>query len=136
MEFIIKNWYLFAALVVVLLLLFYGPIMQKLHGIGSVFPAQAVQLINHQSAIVIDVGEPKEFKAGHIPNSINIPLGSLSGRTAELKKYKGKPVVMNCPRGNRSVKGALILRKQGFDSIYTLAGGLTAWQRDNMPVET
>ena len=134
-EFIKINWFLFVALFIVLFLLAYGPLMQKVYGIASVSPAQLVQLINHESAIIIDVCEPQEFKKGHLPNAINIPLGSIGERAVELQKYQKKTVVVSCLSGNRSMKGALMLKKQGAESVYTLAGGNSAWQRDSMPMD-
>ncbi len=134
-DFAIKYWYLFVALVVVLTLLVLGPVTNILHGIKNVNAWNAVQLINHESAIVVDVGEPHEFKTGHIPRAINIPLAGLGGRVKELEKHKDKPIVLTCKTGNRSGRAAGILRKHGFEKVYTLAGGLMAWEKDNLPVE-
>lgn len=135
MDFIINNWYLFVALVLVLALLFGPVISQLMHGIKSVNTAQAVNLINHSKGIVVDVCEPKEFQTGHIPDSVNMPLSHLAAHASELDKHKNAPIIVSCRSGQRSVKGAVILRKHGFDSVYTLSGGMLAWQRENLPVE-
>jgi rhodanese-related sulfurtransferase len=134
-QFLTDNWYLFMALAVVLGLLAQGTVVQLLYKIKSVGSAQAINLINRESAIVIDVCEPKEYQQGHVPNAINIPLSSLSSRIGELEKYKGKPIVVACRAGNRSMKGAIALSRHGFDSVYSLSGGLMAWQKGNLPVE-
>jgi rhodanese-related sulfurtransferase len=134
-DFVIKYWYLFVALVVIVALLVLGPAFQLLYGVKGVSVWDAVRLINHEAAVVVDVCEPHEFKAGHIPNAINIPLGSLAGRVKELAKHKDKPMVLNCRSGNRCGRGAVILRKNGFEKVYTLAGGFVAWERDNLPIE-
>lgn len=134
-DFAIKYWYLFVALIVVLGLLVLGPITQLVHGVKSVNVWDAVRMINHESAIVVDVCDPPEFKTGHIPNAINIPLNGLVGRIKELDKHKSKPIVLSCRGGNRSNRGAVILRKHGFEKVYMLAGGFMAWERDNLPVE-
>lgn len=42
---------------------------------------------------------------------------------------------MTCRSGNRSLRAAVVLRKHGFEKVYSLAGGLGAWQRDNLPLE-
>lgn len=135
LDFAIKYWYLFVALIVVLVLLVLGPATQLLHGIKSINVWDVVRLINHESAIIVDVSEPQEFKAGHIPQAINIPLGGLGARVKELEKHKNKPIVLSCRGGNVAGRGAVVLRKHGFDKVYTLAGGLTAWEKDNLPVE-
>lgn len=135
MQFVIHNWYLFAALAVILFLIVAGPISMHLHGVKNANVAQAVQLINREDGVVVDVREPNEFQNGRIPNAINLPLSSLKSRTNDLVRYKDKPLVVACRSGQRSVKGAVILRQQGFPVVYTLAGGLQAWERDNLPVE-
>ncbi len=134
-EFFYDNWYLFAALALVLSLLTQGFVVQLLYKIKSVGSAKAINLINRESAVVVDVCEPKEYEQGHVPNAINIPLGSLASRVGELDKYKDKPVVVACRSGNRSLKGAIALRRNGFESVYSLSGGLLAWQKGNLPVE-
>ncbi len=134
-DFVIKYWYLFAGFVVVLAMLAAGPITQLLHGIKNINVWEAVKLINHESAVVVDVSEPQEFKTGHIPDAINIPLGGLAGRVKELEKHKSKPVTFTCRTGSRSSRGAVVLRKQGFEKVYALAGGLAAWEKDNLPLE-
>lgn len=134
-QFILHNWYLFAGVAVVLALLAAGPLTRLLHGIKTLTPAQAVQVVNRQGGVVVDVCEANEYKEGHIPRAVHLPLSGLTGRLHELERYKAKPVIVSCRSGNRSVKGAVMLRKQGFATVYSLAGGLMAWQRDNLPVE-
>ena len=134
-QFILNNWYLFIALGVILFLLAAGPVSQRMHGIKNANAAQAVQLLNRENGVVVDVCEPKEFSAGHVPNAINLPLSSLKDRLRELEKHKSKPIVVSCRSGNRSLKGAVLLRKHGFPTVYNLSGGLQAWERDNLPVQ-
>lgn len=134
-DFIIKNWELFLALAVILALLAAGPLMQFIHGVKNIGPMQAVQLVNREGGVFVDVCQPQEYQAGHIPNSINVPLATLRQVPRQLEKYKGKPVIVSCRSGNRSVKGAVLLRKQGFQTVYSLSGGLAGWQRDNLPLE-
>lgn len=135
-DFIIKYWYLFVALIVVLTLLVLGPAMQLFYGVKTLGLWDAVRLINHESAVIIDVSEQPEFKAGHIPNAVNIPLNGLTGRVKELEKHKNKPILLSCRSGNRSSRAAVILRKQGFEKVYALTGGFAAWEREgNLPVE-
>ena len=135
LEFVTHNWYLFVALGVILFLLAAGPISQQMHGIKSVNVAQTVQLLNRENAVVVDVCEPKEFSTGHVPNAINLPLGTLNDRLREIEKHKNRPIVVSCRSGNRSLQAAFLLHKRGFAKVYSLAGGLSAWQRDNLPVE-
>ncbi len=72
-------------------------------------------------AIIIDVRTPKEYKAGHIKSSINIPLDKISGTIAELKK-KNKPIITCCRSGARSGMAKSTLSVAGLE-VYN--GG--AW---------
>lgn len=136
MQFVLNNWHLFLALIVVLALLIAPNVMQLMYGIKSVSPAQAVLLVNRESGVFVDVADPTTYKGGHIPNSINVPLSTLAQGTPQLDKYKQRPVVVVCRTGNRALKAATILRRRGFTSVYVLAGGLTAWAKENLPLET
>jgi len=107
----------------------------RFRGVKEVNPAAALQLINHKSAVVLDVREPGEYDAGHVLNSKLIPLGKLKERIGELEKYKDQPVVVVCRSGNRSGTACFILGKQGFGQVYNLAGGVQAWQKANLPLE-
>jgi rhodanese-related sulfurtransferase len=135
MQFVLHNWSLFLALFAILGMLAYKPVIQAMYGIKNLLPPQAVQVMNRDDGIVVDVCEPAEYTQGHIVNAINLPLSALPKRVGELDRYRSRPVIVSCRSGNRSVRGALILRKHGFEKVYSLAGGITAWQRDNLPVE-
>jgi rhodanese-related sulfurtransferase len=135
MQFVINNWYLFLALAVILAMLIGPTLSQRRYGIKSVNPAEAILLINRESAVVVDVCEPNEYSTGHIPSAVNTPLSGLDKHLKPLEKHKKKPVVVACRSGNRSLRGAVMLRKHGFEKVYNLAGGLVAWQRDNLPLE-
>ena len=134
MEFILNHPFLFGALFMVLVMLFGPQLAQLMNGVKTVSAAQAIQIMNHEGGIVLDVCESKEYQQGHIRSAINIPLANLAARTAELEKHKGKPVIVSCQSGQRSLRAAGMLRKQGFETVYSLAGGMHAWQRDNLPV--
>lgn len=135
MDFIVNNWLLFVALAAVAFMLISGPLTQMMSGVKSVNNAEAVRLMNHEDGVVVDICETQEYQGGHILHAVNIPLSALAARAKELEKHKGKPIIVSCRSGHRSVKGASILRKHGFEAVYTLSGGLLAWQRDNLPTE-
>ena len=95
---------------------------------------QATQMINQGKTLVLDVREPAEFAAGHLRDARNIPLNELPQRIAELEKSKAKTVIVVCQSGVRSPKAAQQLNKAGFESVFSLDGGLAAWQAQGMPV--
>lgn len=136
MEFVLDNWYLFLALIVVLALLVGPNVMQGMHGIKSLSPAESVLLVNRQSGVFLDVSEPGEYRNGHIPNSLNVPASNLDQPGAGLDKYKQRPVVV-VGRGSqqRALRAAVALRRRGFTTVHLLAGGLAAWEKENLPLE-
>jgi len=107
----------------------------RIRGIKEADCPAALQLINHKSALVLDVREEGEYKLGHILNSRQIPLGKLNERIGELEKYKENPIVVVCRTGSRSAVACAVLGKHGFTQAYNLAGGVTAWQKTNLPLE-
>jgi rhodanese-related sulfurtransferase len=115
-------------------MLLWPMIGRRISGVREVGTLEATRLINHQNAVVLDVREDSEFYAGHIPHSVHVPLGQLA-KHAELEKYKNRPVIAICRSGMRSGRACGVLRKNGFEQVYNLAGGITAWERANMPME-
>ncbi len=107
----------------------------RIRGIQEVDSTAALQLINHKQALVLDVREESEYKAGHIIKSKLIPLGKLSARIGELEKHKDQPIVVICRSGNRSAAACALLSKQGFSQVFNLSGGVMAWQKGNLPLE-
>jgi rhodanese-related sulfurtransferase len=102
---------------------------------ASVSTLQATLLINQRNALVLDVREAAEYEKGHMLNARNIAFGELEGRAAEIEKHKVKPVIVVCEDGNRSGRAATALRKQGFEQVFTLSGGIGAWRQAGLPVE-
>jgi rhodanese-related sulfurtransferase len=135
MQFIVHNWYLFVALLVVLGLLVGGPLRQMMLGIRQVSIAEAIRLLNHEQAVIVDVREAEEFKSGHIPKAVHAPLSGLSHGLAQLEKFKSRPVIVSCRTSNRSARAAVLLRQKQFANVQVLAGGIQAWQGENLPVE-
>ncbi len=76
--------------------------------------------------LLVDVREPEEYAAGHLPRARLIPLGELRGRAGELSGPR--PVVVYCRMGHRSGRAARLLRDLGLTEVRTLSGGLAAWE--------
>ncbi|WP_406048679.1 rhodanese-like domain-containing protein [Kribbella sp. NBC_00889] len=84
-------------------------------------------------AAIIDVREPGEYVAGHVPGAVLIPMGELPNRLAELDRYAAMYVV--CASGNRSRTMTDFLRRAGFEA-YSVAGGTGGWIRSRRAVVT
>jgi len=135
MQFVINNWYLFLGLFVVLFLLVWPVMRQRVLNIANVTNAEAVRLINHEQAVVVDVRENNEFQGGHIPRAVHAPLSGLRSGLTQLEKYKSRPIIVCCRTSQRSAKAAVLLRQQQFPKVQVLAGGFNGWQSENLPVE-
>jgi rhodanese-related sulfurtransferase len=81
---------------------------------------------------IVDVREPDEWAAGHLPGAVLIPLGQLAFRKGELDP--ARPVVTICRSGNRSLTAAELLLKSGFRDVRSMAGGMIAWAKAGHPV--
>ncbi|MCD6705234.1 MAG: rhodanese-like domain-containing protein [Thiobacillus sp.] len=133
MQFLQDNWMLAALAAFSGAMLAWSFIGGRLSGVEQADTLKATRLYN-DDALVLDVREDKEFAAGHIPKARHIPLGQLAGRIKELDKFKGKPVLVTCRSGQRSVSACRMLKKAGFETVYNQAGGIIAWERANLPV--
>jgi len=75
---------------------------------------------------ILDVRQPQEYKRGHIPGAVLIPLPELNERIKEIDPQK--PTVVYCAVGGRSRVAAQMLSGNGFEQIYNMSGGYKAWE--------
>lgn len=101
----------------------------------EVSPSEATLLVNRDDAVFIDVRSAAEFASGHVPDAINIPREKIAERVAELEKYKGRPLIINCASGVRSGSACGELNKRGFEKVFNLAGGVGAWSQAGLPIK-
>jgi len=85
-------------------------------------------------AFILDVRQPDEWAAGHIPDATLIPLGDLASRVAEVPK--DRQVVVVCRSGNRSATGRDVLLGAGYPSVTSMAGGMNDWTAAGYPTES
>ncbi|MEM8767042.1 MAG: rhodanese-like domain-containing protein [Pseudomonadota bacterium] len=117
---------------VLLLALFVRNETQR--GGRSVSAQQLVDMVNRENAVVLDVRDKKEYDAGHIVDALNIPYASLESRLSELKDYKERPVVIACRMGQHAGAAGTTLRKNGFEQVSRLTGGIAEWRNQSLPV--
>ena len=133
MDFLIHNWALISVALVAGGMLVW-PLL-KGGAAGGLTTSNAVQLINREKAVVVDVSETEEFAAGHIGGARNVPLNQLEARLPEVVKNKAVPVIFVCPSGARAGRAAGVAKTLGYDKAVVLGGGLRAWKEANLPVE-
>lgn len=133
LPFLIHNWSLVLIAVVSGGLLLW-PVVSK-GTRGGVSPNEAVQMINREKAVVVDVCESEEFAAGHLAGARSVPLNQLQQRLPEVVKNKALPVILVCQSGGRAQRAERIAKGLGYDKAVVLAGGLKAWKDANLPLE-
>ncbi len=95
--------------------------------------ATVAAIRDNPGVFLLDVREPDEYAAGHIPGITLIPMGDVAARLAELPR--DKEIVVTCRSGNRSAQVADFLRGQGFDNVHNMTGGLVAWEEAGYAVD-
>jgi len=132
-KFIVDNWML------ILIALSSGgmlawPLLRGANS-GSLTAQGAVQLINRERAVVVDVREPEEFAAGHVTGAKNVPLDQLEEKLAAAVKNKTVPLLLVCATGARAQRAVATAKKLGYEQAQAVAGGLKSWKEANLPVE-
>nr|WP_177224904.1 rhodanese-like domain-containing protein [Variovorax sp. 770b2] len=133
MEFVTANWML------ILIALSSGgmlawPLVRGSGG-GTLTAQGAVQLINRERAVLVDVREPEEFATGHMIGAKNVPLNQLDEKLASTVKNKNVPLLLVCATGARAQRAVAMAKKLGYEQAQAVAGGLKAWKDANLPVE-
>ena len=133
MKVIVDNWMLLAVALSSGALLLWPAIQGAAQ--AGLTPAGAVQLINREKAVVVDVCEIAEFSAGHVTGSKNVPLGQLEEKLPGAVKNKAVPLILVCQTGARSGRALAIAKKLGYENAQSLGGGLGAWKAASLPLE-
>ncbi|MBL4741902.1 MAG: sulfurtransferase [Idiomarina sp.] len=105
---------------------------------------EQLQQALRDGARVIDVREPAEYTQGHIREAVNMPRGVLemqlnqhpdvAGYDDALQRIADKPLYLICRTGGRSALAAESLERMGFDKVYSVTGGMSAWAEEKRPV--
>ncbi len=110
------------------------PMIQRSRGGATVSRTQAVQMINHQGAVLLDTRSIEAFQGGHIPQARHAPLADIEKKAASLAK--DKPLILVCEMGRSAIDAASRLRAQGFTAVSVLDGGVKAWSTAGLPLTT
>ncbi len=129
--FVSEQWILVSCLIALLYLLAFT---EKRKSGRSISALQVAPLVNSEDAVVLDVRDTAEFRAGHIVDSINIPYAKVEARISELEKYKDSPLIVTCKMGQHSPSIGRMLRRHGFTQVCRLEGGIEDWRGSSMPL--
>lgn len=133
-QFVGNHVLLVAALVVIILALIGLEVSRHFRGFRELTPGVLVQMINHGEPLVIDLSALADFEKGHIAGSRHVLPSQFDPEHKDLVKAKELPVVTVCRSGVTSTKAARRLVKAGFTNVATLAGGIEAWRRADLPL--
>lgn len=129
-EFATNHPYLVTAFFVVL-----GLLIANLMGArGGVNPQEAVRLINHEQAIIVDLRSRKDYESGHIIAALHIPMVELKEAQGQLQKHGDKPILLYCDAGATSPRAVKEIKQLGLGRVYALRGGINAWRGESLPV--
>jgi len=130
LEFIAQQWLLVAALLASVAMLFFhetrksGP---------SLSPQLAINKVNAEEGIFLDLRDGGDYKEGHIVEALNIPVAKLPTRMAELEKYKNRPIVLVCKMGQQAGVAGKQLKAAGYEQVYKMSGGMMEWGNLQLP---
>jgi rhodanese-related sulfurtransferase len=135
-EFILNHYILVLALAVVAYLLIQEIFDSTFNKSRGISPLLAVAKMNQADTLIIDVREPPDFVVSHIEQAINTPLSKLPELLPTLTENKNKPVLIICQNGTRSASASKLLTKAGFEQIFVITGGMSAWENDyKLPIK-
>ncbi len=135
LEFAGNHPLLITAATVMTIVVIVNELRLYLRGVNDVTPQEATRLINN-NALVVDVRNHELFLNGHIINAKNAPLTEMDQHMAKLSKNRGDRVIITCGEvGPTGARGASLMKKAGIENVVNLKGGITGWQRDNLPLK-
>lgn len=130
-EFVVNHYILVSLFVAFLVAIL---ILESRRGGAKVSAQAAVNLLNKDEAVVVDIRDRKEFGEGRITGSVNIPLNSLKSRVSELNKFKDKQIIVADKMGQHSAMAVKQLNAEGFSNVVRLNGGISDWKASNLPL--
>jgi len=131
--FLLDHYILTSAFIVLLVMLIVGELKGRVLGYKEVVVNEAVRLINHEDALVIDAREEGLYKSGHIVNALNIPVGLMDSKLGELESHRDKPIILVCRTGQVAARGCVELSRKEFKNLFKLRGGMLSWTDAGMP---
>ncbi len=128
--FISQEWLLVSTLVV---LIYIYAWRERIKNGPPISVHEVTQMLNKDSAILLDVRDSAEFKAGHIVGAINIPFGKVAAELDKLESHKSKIIIVADKLGQHAGSVGRTLGKHGF-VVRRLSGGIAEWQAQNLPL--
>lgn len=135
LSFFLNHWALTACAVLSIIGYLVTELKQR-SGLKMLNTQEAVRLMNDKNVFVLDVRTVKEVEVAQkrsLKQAVHIPLRNLLGSLETLKKYAKQPALVICAKGDRAHSAWSMLKAAGFTELYSLEGGLYAWQEQGLP---
>jgi rhodanese-related sulfurtransferase len=96
-------------------------------------PSVAASLKRQGDFLLVDCREADEYALARIEGARLLPMSEIESRLAELEPFRGRPLVVHCHHGGRSLRVAQWLRGHGFTQAQSMAGGIDQWSQEIDP---
>ena len=103
--------------------------------VSEISPREAAEAAKEDRAFIIDVRDPEESKASHVPDAKTISRGRLEIEIEELAPDISTPIICYCGGGGRSALAAESLQRMGYTNVKSMTGGFKAWRAEGLPIE-
>jgi rhodanese-related sulfurtransferase len=107
----------------------------KVSTIPQVTVEELYTRLNDPELQIIDVRRINEYKSGHVPRALHLPLANLRANVKNISLDRRKPTAVICAGGYRSSAGASLLEEHGFTNLLNISGGTSAWINAGFQVE-
>ena len=134
-EFAHKHTLLTVSWVAIFAMVIYVYFKSATEKFKTVQYSEAIRLINNEDALVVDLRTLDEFQRGHIINSVNLlPSDIKNANLGKIEQHKEKALILVDANGVNASTSAALLSKQGFNKVYVLKEGISAWTGANLPI--
>jgi rhodanese-related sulfurtransferase len=133
LDYSINHPFLAGGLLLMTLLVLGYEIRQRATTAFAIAPSEAIRLMN-SGAMLVDLRSPNQFKDGHIAGARNLPADQVAADPKALEKLAAKTVVLYCDDGATTGAAQRTLARAGAKNVFSLRGGLSAWQQENLPL--
>jgi rhodanese-related sulfurtransferase len=99
----------------------------------NITPAEAQQLIQNEQTIVLDVRTEDEYQGGHLENARNMDVLKEGFEASLTSLDKTATYLVYCKSGGRSARAMSVMQEHGFQVVYNMDGGITAWNASANP---
>ncbi|MEH6467875.1 MAG: rhodanese-like domain-containing protein [Porticoccus sp.] len=128
--FVSEQWMLVSVLMV---LVYLFAINERIKSGKPISSHVATRMLNAEEAVLLDIRDAKDFKAGHIAGAINIPHTKLQDRMVELETHRDKAIIVTDKAGQHTGAIGRRLQQKEFN-VQRLTGGMMEWQNQKLPV--